>query len=211
MLRILIADDHKMMIDGWSAVLDKEESFNIVGTASSGEEIMDFLSKNQVDILITDIDMGSADDGLQVIKKIRNKYGSSVKILTVSMHDEIGFIQDAIESGTDGYILKSNSTETMLEALHKIGRGETYYSQDVVNRIARKMRSTGILKSLNLTKREKKILPLICEGLSAKEVAEKMFISHHTVNTFKKQLFAKFEVKKTTELINKARETGFIK
>ncbi|MEQ8925732.1 MAG: response regulator transcription factor [Fulvivirga sp.] len=210
--RILIADDHQMMIEGWMSLLEKEDKFKVVGTVTSGKEVLSYLKSNQVDLIILDIDMGHvSDDGLIALAEIRKQYGNQLNVLIVSMHDEIGYIQEAMELGTDGYIFKSSSTDEMLEAMHKICDGHTFFSQDVMAKVAKKMRIAGEMPGIQLTKREKKVLPLLCQGLSAKEVGQQLFISHNTVNTFKKQLFIKFEVNKIQELMIKARELGFIK
>lgn len=210
--QVLIADDHKMMIEGWMSLLEKEENFNVCGHVNSGKEVLSFIKKNKVDLIVLDIDMGHQnDDGLKALAEIRKIHGNKVKVLIVSMHDEIGYIQEAIESGTDGYIFKSSSTDEMLYAMRKICNGDTFFSQEVMSKITKRMRIAGEMSGIQLTKREKKVLPLLCQGLSAKEVGEELFISYNTVNTFKKQLFIKFEVNKIQELMIKARDLGFIK
>ena len=211
MVKVLIADDHQMMREGWRTILEDEASFEVVGEVSKGEEIIEFLHNNEVDLLVTDIDMGSRrDDGLETIK-ILKKTHPLLPILVVSMHDEIGFIHEAMEVGADGYILKSNSIEEMITAMQRIARGETYYSQEVMRKIAGKMRRQNESEQIHLTKQEKKVLPLICDGLTSKEIGEELGISYNTVNTYRKQLHLKFEVGKISELINKARELGYIK
>ena len=211
MVKVLIADDHQMMLEGWKTILAGHKRFKVVGSVSNGEQITDFLKSNSVDLLVTDIDMGSdRDDGLRTIQKLKLSF-PNLPILVVSMHDEIGFIQEAIEVGADGYLLKSNSTEEMILAMERIANGETYFSQEVVSKLTGKMRRATESDQIKLTKREKKVLPLLCLGLSSKEIGDELFISHNTVNTYRKQLYAKFGVNKISELINKSRKLGYLK
>ncbi|MEQ8925735.1 MAG: response regulator transcription factor [Fulvivirga sp.] len=211
MVKVLIADDHQMMLEGWRTVLANEANFQVVGEARKGEEVINFLKKNKVDLLVTDIDMGSRrDDGLEAIRSIKKTH-PTLPILVVSMHDEIGFIDEAMEVGADGYLFKSNSTEEMITAMRELANGKTYYSQEVMRKVAGKMRRLNESEQIRLTKQEKRVLPLLCQGLTSKEIGEEIGISYNTVNTYRKQLHLKFEVSKISELINKSRELGYIK
>lgn len=211
MIKVVIADDHQMMLEGWKTILEGHARFTVVGAVSNGEQALRFIKKNAVDLLVTDIDMGSErDDGLRAIQKLKAT-ASQLRILVVSMHDEIGFIQEAIEVGADGYLLKSNSTQEMITAMERIADGQTYFSQQVMSKLAGKMRRATESEQILLTKREKRVLPLLCQGLSSKEIGLELSISHNTVNTYRKQLYSKFDVNKITELVNKSRVLGYIK
>ncbi|MTI39654.1 response regulator transcription factor [Fulvivirga lutimaris] len=178
---------------------------------SNGNEIITFIKKNKVDLLVTDIDMGKKrDDGLEAIRSIKKSH-PALPILVVSMHDEIGFIDEAMEVGADGYLLKSNSTDEMIKAMQHIANGDTYYSQEVMRKVAGKMRRKNESEQIHLTKQEKKVLPLLCQGLTSKEIGNELGISFNTVNTYRKKLHLKFEVNKISELINKSRALGYIK
>ena len=211
MVKILIADDHQMMIEGWRSILKNEEYIKVVGEVRSGQEIAEFLKRNEVDLLVTDIDMGSnADDGLQTIKLLREQE-YSLPILVVSMHAEIGFIQEAIEFGANGYVLKSNSTDEMIKAIREIASGKSYFSQEVLRKLTGRMRRQNESELINLTPREKDVLPLLCKGFSSKKIADELMISHNTVSTYRKKIYLKFDINNISELINKARLLGYIK
>lgn len=210
MTRLLIVDDHQMVMEGWMSLLKNEEEFEVVGHITSGKYVLKFLSSHQVDLIIMDIAMGTLeDDGLEAIRNVRKEFGNAIKTLVVSMHNEIGHIQEAIESGTNGYILKTSSVDDLLYAMRRIMSGKSYYSQEVTEQVATKMRLAGEMSGIQLTKREKVALPLFCNGFTVKQVGVKMGVSENTVNSFKKRIFIKFEVHKVSELINKARELGF--
>lgn len=211
MIKVLIADDHQMMREGWRTILSNVDQFQVIGEVSKGEEIMTFMQQDTPDLLVTDIDMGNRrDDGLQAIRSIKARY-AQLPILVVTMHDEIGFIEEAIEAGADGYLLKSNSTDEMITAMQQLAVGKTYYSQEVMRTLTGRMMRKNESNHIHLTNQEKKVLPFLCQGLTSKQVGDKMGLSHNTVNTYRKALYAKFDVNNISELNNKARDLGYVK
>lgn len=211
MTKILIADDHKMMVEGLTSIISDANDFEVVGKAYNGEEVLQFLRLNDdVDLVVMDIDMPELN-GLITTKKIKETYGEKIKVLILSMHDMEGYIKDALEAGTDGYILKNTGPDELLEALSELANGETYFAQKIIQKVARKMSSVGDTKGIELSDKEKKILPLLCDGLTTKKIGMQLTYSEHTIVTHKRTLFTKFEVHTVQELVKQAFLKGYIR
>jgi len=210
MTKILIADDHKMMVEGLASIINENNNFEVVGKAYNGEEVLQFLRLNDVDIVVMDIDMPELN-GLITTKKIKETYGEKIKVLILSMHDMEGYIKDALEAGTDGYILKNTGPDELLLAISELASGETYFAQKIIQKVARKMSSVGDSKGIELSDKEKNILPLLCDGLTTKKIGEQLSYSEHTIVTHKRTLFTKFEVHTVQELVKQAFLKGFIR
>jgi len=210
MIRILIADDHKMMVEGLVTIISSVPEFEVVGNVSDGEEVLRFLRLKETDLVIMDVSMPELD-GLLTTKKLKEIYGNKVKVLILTMHDMEGFIKEAIEAGTDGYILKNTGADELIKAISEIAEGGTYFAQNVIKKIAKKMSAVGETEGVELSDKEKKILPLLCDGLTPKQIGEQINYSEHTIVTYKRSLFAKFEVHTVQELVKKAIFMGYIR
>lgn len=210
MTRILIADDHKIMAEGLETLISNVPDFEVVGKACNGEEVLRFLRLNEVDLVIMDVSMPELD-GLITTQKVKEIYGSKVKVLILTMHDMEGFIKEAIEAGTDGYILKNTGADEMIKAISEIVAGGTYFAQNVIQKITKKMSVVGETEGVELSDKEKKILPLLCDGLTPKLIGEQLNYSEHTIVTYKRSLFTKFEVHTVQELVKKAILKGYIR
>lgn len=206
---VILVDDHTMFLDGLTEILHNVKEINIIGTAKSGKEALELIAERQPDILISDIRMNKMD-GYELSKKVQ-KLHPEVKILIVSMHNESITINMLIEAGVMGYILKNTGKKELITALHKINAGETYFSHEVqhiymdslVNHKKKK-------QSLHLTRREKEIINLIAAECTTNEIAEKLFISLNTVETHRKNILRKLNVKNSVGLIKKCIELDLL-
>ncbi len=207
MTKIILADDHQMIREGLSALLKGEEDIQIVKTASNGKEVLDYLGKEDADLVLMDINMPELD-GLQTTKEIQNLH-PKVKVLIMSMHNKEGYIKNAIEVGAKGYILKNTGKNELLMAIDHVMNGKTYFSQEVTEILVSNIR-VGHPEGIMLTKREKEILELLGDGHTTIEIADRIVASQHTVETYRRNLLLKFEAKNVSELIKRSMKEGFI-
>jgi DNA-binding NarL/FixJ family response regulator len=202
-IRILIADDHQIVSDGLKNILKDIEGLRVVASASNGEEAVEICKTLTIDIVLMDIDMPKLT-GIEATKLIKAQF-NHIKILVLSMHNEKGVIQNAVDAGADGYLLKNTNQNELINAIKKICEGEKFFSSDVTMTLLSKggVSDSNEDKELveSLTEREIEILKLISEGLSNKEIGDKLFISHRTVDTHRTNLMKKLNVHNIEDLI----------
>lgn len=210
--KLLIVDDHQMLLDGIRALLQDVPNFQIVAQALNGHAALEELKKNKVDIVLTDISMPDMD-GIELTQKIKAEY-PEIKVLTLSMFSEKQTIRDMVDAGVSGYILKNTGKEELVGALTKIASGGIYFGDEVTNEMMRMMTSheSDAEKKMivNLTIREKEILKLIAKEYSNLQIAEELFISERTVETHRKNIFRKTNTKSIVGLIKYAFEYNLI-
>jgi DNA-binding NarL/FixJ family response regulator len=208
MIRVIIADDHQLVIDGLKALLSNEEDIAVIGEATSGEALLELIrSKDQPDLVILDINMPELD-GLEAAKEIRQRY-PYIRLLVLTMYNKPVFIRGLIEVGVHGYILKNTGREKLLNAIRKIAAGEDYFGEDVTKSIIGSFKSKGSPDvHPSLTKREEEIVKLIAKAYTTAEIAEKLFISTHTVDTHRKNLLSKLNLKNAAAIVNYAIQNG---
>jgi len=206
---IVVADDHTILVDGIVQILSANPKYHIVGTANNGQEAVDIVKKERVDIIIMDINMPIMD-GIDATEIISENF-ENTKILIMSMHNKAGYIQNAIKAGASGYILKNTSPDELEEAIDRVLEGGSYFSQDVSTLMAMSMRGITEEKvTIKLSRQEKLLLRLLSEGHTSEEVSDKMDTSVHTISSYRRNLLIKFEAKNVTQLIALAIKDGFL-
>jgi len=211
MIRILLADDHRMFLDGISALLKDVNEFELIGRAEHGGEVMAALRTDEPDVLVMDINMPGLD-GLETLTMMREKH-PGVKVLVLSMHSELRFIQQAIEDGATGYILKNADKDELCEAIRTVAKGEKYFSRQVSNVLIDAMRNPEKqrgYRQVDLSQRELEVLALIAQECTTPEIAERLFISEHTVKSHRKNLISKLGVKNIAGLVRFAIENDLL-
>ena len=203
MIKVLIADDHRLFIDGLKAMLEGTAEIKVVGEAMNGQEVLTFCAQQAVDIVIMDISM-PVMDGIEATKQLV-KYQPRIKILCLSMHNDRNFISDMLKTGAHGYILKNTGKEELIEALQSLYAGETYLGEEVRKTLLNSfMKQDKLHPNEKLSDREKEVLECIAAGLTTQEIADQLFISKNTVETHRKNLLYKLQAKNTAELVNNA-------
>lgn len=209
--RVLIADDHQIVIDGIKLMLRHNAEIVCVGEVLSGEEALRFLQVNTVDLVLLDINMPGMG-GVQTCKKIKQVYPDT-RVLVLSMFNEMSMITSMVKAGANGYILKSEGQEEVLEAIEQVMTAGHYFSEEVQKL---KSASSGIRKRSpsrfipNLSRREKQILELIMEEMTTKEIAEQLAITFNTVESYRKNLLGKLGARNTAGLVRTALENGLV-
>jgi len=193
-MRILLVDDHTLILDGLKKLLEEDEMLKVVDMKSNVSDAIRSIDFHKPDLVITDYSMG-ADDGLGLIQKTRRLY-PKMKFIMLSMHDEAHLVKEVLKEGVDGYVLKKDTKQELLEANYAVRGGKMYLSNDISAMLVRSLHEPDDGKLL--TAREREILHLIAREYSNKNIAEELFISERTVETHRKNIFRKT---KTTSLV----------
>jgi DNA-binding NarL/FixJ family response regulator len=204
MIKVLIADDHQMFVDGLKSLLEESTEINVVAEAKNGLEVLDICNVKEVDIVIMDINMPLMD-GIQTTRELL-KRKPSIKILGLSMFNDRDYIADMLKAGALGYILKNTGKENLLNAIRTLQSGVSYLGEDVSKTLLNSfIKNANVVQlSEKLSGREKEVLESIATGLTTQEIAEKLFISKNTVETHRKNLLYKLRARNTAELVNNA-------
>lgn len=208
MIKIAIADDHQMFIDGIESLFLDNPDIEIKVAANNGVELLEKLNYEPIDILLLDSDMPQLD-GLETAKKIKEKY-PSIRIIVLTMHNEKNIISSFVQEGVAGYILKNTSEKELIEAINLVHKGETFYSQKVAHVMMKDLGDRSAAK-MEISEREIDVLKLIAEEYTTNEIAEKLFISKNTVETHRKNLIFKLGAKNVVGLVKYAIQEGYVK
>lgn len=201
-MNIIIAEDHSLIIEGLQAVLEKQGF--VVFPAMNEKVLNQLLQENQVDVLIQDIRFGKVD-ARTIIPKIRESF-PLLKIIALTSLDDLASIQSVLATKVSGYILKTESSDKITEAIHSVLSGNTYLSPEVQAVLVGNSITT---QEVELSEREKGVLKGILDEKSTKEIAEILFLSEKTIEHYRSNLFLKFEVKNVSGLVKKAIMMGF--
>lgn len=203
-LQVLIVDDHPMVIEGMRSLLCNLDFVGIAGTAANAFEAVALLKTRPVDVAIVDINLPDIN-GIELTVKIVKEF-PGVKVLAMSTFKERSYISRMIQSGASGYLVKSASAEEIAEAVLTAYEGKLYLSLDL-NAIDGEVTAEPPI----LSRREKEVLEYIAEGFTNPQIAEKLFISLHTVDTHRKNILTKFNVNNTAALIKLAVRLNLVK
>lgn len=207
-IRVILADDHSMFLEGLHALLSATEDIAIVGLALTGNDVMDLLKREQVDIVVTDISMPGMD-GITLNSMIKKQY-PQIKTLVLSTYSDPDKIIKLTNNKANGYLLKNAEKDELLKAIYTIFRGSNYFSKEVQEKYTASIFSAEKGSGIDpaLSKREKEILKYIAAEYTTPEIAEKLFISQYTVNTHRKNLISKLGVKNVAGLVKYAFKNG---
>jgi DNA-binding NarL/FixJ family response regulator len=209
-INIVIADDHHIFLDGLVSLLKEYNHINIVDTALNGNDVLKILDTNSVDLVITDISMEGMD-GIKLNAVIKKRY-PNVNTLVLSMHNNSEKIARLTRNNVNGYLLKNTEIEELLLAIEKIMGGENYFSNEVMEKYMESMFSRESEKSMipELSRREIDVLKLIANEHITREIADKLCISQHTVDTHRKNILSKLNIRNTAGLVRYAIKNGLV-
>lgn len=216
-IKLFVVDDHPIFIDGITGLLKDTPGFEIIGTAQNGKELLEKITNNVPDIILMDINMPEMD-GIEATKQLKLSH-PSVKVIMLTMFNDIRFIKELLEIGAKGYILKNISRDDLIKAIETVSSGKPYLDAAVQEKVISNMQGTdeedfddkeADAMVQNITSRELEILQLIALGLTSQEISKKLFISKNTVETHRKNLLAKLNVKNTASLLKFAFKKGLV-
>lgn len=202
-IELFIVDDHYLIIEGIIALMQHQSEIQVIGHAQNAVSCMEFLKRMQPDVIFLDINLPDKS-GIEICKDIKSMY-PLIKIIGLSTYNQTSYINDMLENGADGYLLKNATKEEMTNAIQTVMAKKKYLSKELYDNIKNNQAQQSIL-----TRREKDVLKLLAKGLTNTEISRQLFISITTVDTHRKHLLAKLEVGNTALLISKATQLGII-
>ncbi len=212
-LKILLVEDHVIVREGLRRVLE-EQGLEVAGEAADGREAIIMAGELTPDIVIMDITMPRLN-GIETTRRIR-KVSPGIKVIMLTIHDEETFVYKSFDAGADGYMVKENAMEDLLDAIDAVMRGEVYLSPNFSPKVLEAYRKLSKSGSKNvddfsrLTNREREILQLIAEGHTSKEIAAMLFISVKTVENHRANIMNKLDIHETAGLVRYAIKIGLV-
>ena len=214
MIRLLIADDHNMFVDGIESILRDEDDIQVVGKCFDGGSVFAQILTLKFDVILLDINLPGMN-GIEVCKKLTKEY-PEVKVLALSMYNDESFVTEILKNGALGYILKNTGKIELVRAIKTVYRGQSYFSDEVTETIMKSLvspkasekKSTTLLPKIS--RREKEVLQLIVQEHTTQEIATELFISLKTVESHRRSLLTKMNVRNTAGLVRVAVENELI-
>ncbi|MBP6872060.1 MAG: response regulator transcription factor [Bacteroidales bacterium] len=211
MIKILVADDHQLLIDGIKTALASIQDITVAGEAYNGQEVMNQLDAGlSVDVLLLDINMPEMD-GLQCTKLVSKLY-PNIKILILTQYDEKRLVKQMVKHGASGYLLKDSGRDILEKAIRAVVRGEKYFCERLairmINQELDEEKSNPLFSKFS--DREIEILRLIAEEYSTQQIADKLFLSYHTIESHRSRMISKAGVRNSAGLVLWANENGYL-
>lgn len=205
--RIILADDHRIVIEGLRTLLETE--FEMVGTVEDGRALMDATKKLHPDVVVADISMPLLN-GIEAVRQIK-KNDPAVRVIFLTMHPDVTYAVEAFNAGASGYVLKHSAPSELVNAIHEVLKGRTYVTPMIAGELIetyKKGDNVGNVEISKLTTRQREVLQLLVEGKSAKEVAGLLNISTRTVEFHKYKMMEMLSIKTSPELVKFAIKNG---
>jgi two-component system, NarL family, invasion response regulator UvrY len=191
-IKVMLVDDHAVVRAGYQMLLKNSDEIDVVAEASSGEEAYRLHGMQELDVIVMDLSLPGVG-GMETIKRIHTR-DNKIKILVFSMHEEIIFVEQALQAGASGYITKSSDPQLLVDAIKKLSRGDKYIDPELAQRLAIE-KSRGQDSPLSdFSTREFEIFCMLAEGLNTSEVAKRLSLSYKTVANYSTQIKTKLDV-----------------
>jgi two-component system response regulator DegU len=209
-IKVMIVDDHNLVREGLKAVFSQGDEIDVVGEAGSGEQAIEMVDEVNPDVILMDISMPGMN-GIQATKAIRDKHPDA-KIVILTMLDQEGYVYEAIKAGATGYMLKSTSSDELVNAIQTVNEGKALLHPDATAQLLKEFVSLAQnkAKDYGLSNREMEVLQLLSEGKTNKEIAKALWISEQTVKTHVAHIFDKLGTSDRTETVAQALRTGLV-
>lgn len=200
-IKVILVDDHTLCRKGLRMLLDESEEIEVVDEASTGKDFLKILEKVQPDVVLMDINMPQMN-GMEATKEALKQH-PSLPILMLSMHGEEEYFDKMVDAGVKGFLLKNSEVEEVIKAICTVFRGGSYFSQELLLGVisGRNRKNNEEAKDLAITEREIEVLKLICLGYSNADIADKLFISHRTVDRHRSNLLEKTSSRNSVALV----------
>ncbi len=205
-IRTIIVDDHRILRDGIKALLREMKNIELVGEASNGLELIPLLKGCNVDLLLMDINMPKMN-GIEATREAL-KICPLVKIIVLSMHDDISHYDSMVQLGVDGFLLKESNYDELEKAIESVFDGRPYFSQELLLKL---LRAKKEVTSIQLSQREKDVLQLICQGLSTSQIANQLYLSVSSIEKHRAELLLKTNLPNSTALAVFAIKNNLVK
>jgi DNA-binding NarL/FixJ family response regulator len=206
MIKVFIVEDHAMVVEGIQVLLQHEKDITVIGAANTASACLDYFAHHTADVVLMDINLPDMN-GVELCKIIKTSYKATM-VLALSTFNQGIYMNKIMENGGSGYLLKNITRQELVDALKTVNKGGVYFSFE-----AGKIYKASLEKNSHLpvlTKREKEIMKLIAEGFTNIQISQQLFISIDTVNSHRKNLYTKLNIKNTASLIRYAIENGIV-
>lgn len=208
MIRVLIVDDHEMIRNGLASLLRSEPEIHVVEQAKNGEEAVEVCGRRDIDVVLMDL-MMPVMNGVLATKALKVMNGN-IKVLAVTINDEPRFVKEALSSGASGYILKHSTKDEIVQAIFDVYEGKQHFGSDVIEMISNQFANGSTSDAPILTKKESEVLRLIALEYTNQEIAEQINCGIRTVDTHKRNLIKKLQVKNVVGLVKYAMKLGVV-
>lgn len=194
MIRIVLADDHELIVKGFQLMLSRQSDIEMVADAANGRDLVEAVKKHQPDIVVADIQM-PVMDGIQACRAIKEEH-PHIEVIALSTFGDDHYVIDMLEAGARGYLLKNTSKPELLEAIKSVYEGDMYFSKNISNNFLRLISKSSYnpfkeKKKVEFNEREMEVITLMCQELSNKEIADKMDLSIRTIEGYRERIFEK--------------------
>lgn len=209
-VKVMIVDDHKLVREGLRAVFEEGANIEVVAEAGSGEEAVESLEETKPDVILMDISMPGMN-GIQATRKIK-ELQPEAKVVILTMLDQEGYVYEAVKAGATGYMLKSTSSEELIDAIHTVHEGKALLHPDATAQLLKEFvtMAQNRTRDYGLSNREMEVLQLLSEGKTNKEIAKALWISEQTVKTHLAHIFDKLGTSDRTETVAQALRSGLV-
>ena len=209
MKKIVICEDHRIVYDGLELLLKQSKEFVLVGYAQIGKELPTLLGKTKPDVLILDLNLPDID-GFALLRDIRAT-NQDLKVIILTMYHDGFLIEKAKNEGANAYLLKNSSNEELLSALRGVEAGEFFVTDIIQEEIERKkVYRDRFAQKMKLTRREIEVIQRLARGFNTQEIADQLFLSPHTIETHRKNIFRKLEINSIADLVRFAHDNGIL-
>ena len=204
MIRVVIADDHEVVRSGFAFIINAQPDMEVVGDAADGEQAYQIVSRERPDVLLLDISMPPGESGLVACERFARDF-PDMAVLVLTMFSEADYVFFALRSGALGYVLKSASTDMLIDAIHAVAKGEVYVQEGLDEALAGKLVAADEVE-VNpyhaLSSREIEVMSLLARGYTNKEISERIFVSVKTVESHRRNIYAKLGISTRAELFH---------
>lgn len=207
-LRILLADDHRMVRQGFKLILQTQPDMEVVGEAGNGREAVDLAASLRPDVVVMDVTMPELN-GIEATRRIRD-ISPYIRVVALSVHRDGVYVREVVRAGAEGYILKESADSELLTAVRAVAEGNSYLSPEVAGAVLKDYRKHATNPIDLLTSREREVLQLIAEGKTNKEIAAHFNLSVYTVDGHRTRIMDKLGLHSVSELVRFALRNGLI-
>jgi DNA-binding NarL/FixJ family response regulator len=207
-IKVLIVDDHKLISEAWSSLLKDAPQIVVCGTADSEQSAFDQSIIHKPDIVLMDINLGPGS-GLSAAQKILDTLPKT-RVIGLSLHDDITYVKKFLSMGAKGYLTKNTNKSELISAIHAVYNGELFIASEIKDRYFASLLNVDDNEKKELTMKEIEIVKWIAQGLTSKEIADKLFVSHRTIETHRHNILKKLELPNAAQLSSWAKDKGYV-
>ena len=208
MIAVVLADDHQILVDGLRRLIDAQSDMHVVATANDAATAIEVTASNRPDVLVLDISMPGGG-GIEVARRLR-EMELGTKIVVLTMYAEERYVMEAVRLGAAGYVLKRAADKDLIEAIRTVAAGEAYLTPSAVRLLLATQQSETGRTEPTLSPREREVLRLTARGFSNLEIAERLFVSPKTVDTYRSRTMVKLDLHRRSELVEYALRHGLL-